>query len=186
MVGGDRGRVFQGVVLTLFSQGVPMIHEGTELMYSKGGEDNSWNREDVNQIDWSKAGSHSDMTGPIAELIALRKELPQLHSDTPLREGKDITFINPTGYPHHDNVNAIGFLLKARPGTRAPRGLGEVMVLSNGSHAGADFQVPAGRWKVIADGVEMKVNRNGLPGRVVTDQHYFLHPGSTAILARDP
>lgn len=186
VVGGDRGRVFQGVVLTLFSQGVPMIHEGTEVMYSKGGEDNSWNRPDVNQIDWSKKGTASDMTEPIAELIALRKELPQLHSDKPLVEGKDITFINPTGYPHNDNVNAIGFMLKARPGSRPPRGLGEVIVLSNGSHQGTDFQVPPGRWKVIADGVEMKVNRSGLPGREVADEHYFLHAGATAILARDP
>jgi len=178
-VGGDRGRVFQGVVLTLFSQGVPMIAEGTEFMYSKRGEHNSYNRTDVNQLDWDQAAQHRDMSDAIGKLIGLRKKLPHFKYRRALREGQDIEWL-------YEDPNAIGFLLRPPAGTQAPAGLGEIVVLSNGSHEGRSFKVPAGRWKVIADGVSMQVDEKGLPGRVVSDGDYYLHAGATAVLARDP
>jgi len=64
--------------------------------------------------------------------------------------------------------------------------MGELVVLSNGSGGGKNFKIPAGRWKVIADGVSMQVDGRGLPGREVTDGDYYLDAGATAILARDP
>ena len=181
-VGGDRGRVFQGVVLTLFSQGVPMIAEGTEFMHSKRGEHNSYDRTDVNQLDWDRAAGQRDMTEAVARLIALRKRLPHFKYRRAPREGTDIRWLVPT----EDDPNALGYLLRPPDGARAPRGLGEIVVLTNGSREGKTFKVPAGRWKVIADGVSMQVDEGGLPGRIVSDGDYYLHAGATAILARDP
>ncbi len=181
-VRGDRGRLFQGVVLTLFSQGVPMIAEGTEFMHSKGGAHNSYDQTDRNQLDWNQAAQHRDLTDAVAKLIGLRKRLPHFKYRRALREGKDIEFL----YASQDDPNALGFLLRAPDGARAPAGLGEIVVLSNGSGGGKSFAIPAGRWRVIADGVSMQVDEKGLPGRVVSDGDYFLHAGATAVLARDP
>jgi pullulanase len=181
-VRGDRGRLFQGVVLTLFSQGVPMIAEGTEFMHSKGGEHNSYNRTDVNQVDWNQAAQHRDLTDAVAKLIGLRKSLPHFKYRRAPREGTDIRWL----YATQDDPNALGFVLRPPEGSRAPQGLGEILVLSNGSGDGKSFKVPAGRWKVIADGVSLEVDAKGLAGREVSDGDYYLHAGATAILARDP
>jgi pullulanase len=186
VVGGDKRRLFQGVALTLFSQGVPMIAEGTEFMHSKGDAHNTWDDPQKNQLDWRQAEEHRDLTDAIARLIHLRKRLPHLKYRQALREGTDITWIHPTGYPEHDNVNALGYLLRPPPGEAAPPGMREIVVLSNGSRDAVHFNVPAGRWKVIADGVALQVDEAGLPGRVVTDGDYYLHAGGVAILARDP
>jgi len=181
-VRGDRGRLFQGVVLTLFSQGVPMIAEGTEFMHSKKGEHNSYNRPDVNQLDWNQAAQQRELTDAVGKLIALRKRLPHFKYRRALREGQDIDWL----YPDRDDANALGFRLRPPSGAQAPAGLGEIVVLSNGSGEGRTFKIPAGRWKVIADGVTLQVNEKGLPGRLVSDGDYYLHAGATAVLARDP
>lgn len=181
-VRGDRGRLFQGVVLTLFSQGVPMIAEGTEFMHSKSGEHNSYDRTDVNQLDWNQAAQHRDLTDAVAKLIGLRKRLPHFKYRRALREGEDIQWL----YAENDDPNALGFLLRPPAGAAAPRGLGEIVVLSNGSGEGRSFKIPAGRWKVIADGVSMRVDESGLAGREVSDGDYYLDAGATAVLARDP
>ena len=181
-VHGDRGRVFQGVVLTLFAQGVPMIAEGTEFMHSKRGEHNSYNRADVNQLDWDQAAQQREMSDAVGKLIGLRKKLPHFKYRRALREGQDIDWL----YPDRDDPNALGFVLRPPAGSQPPKGLGEIVVLSNGSRDGRSFKVPPGRWKVIADGVSMQVDENGLAGRVVSDGDYYLHAGATAVLARDP
>ncbi len=181
-VRGDRGRLFQGVVLTLFSQGVPMIAEGTEFMYSKRGEHNSYNRTDVNQLDWNQAAQQRDLTDAVGKLIGLRKRLPHFKYRRAPVEGRDIEWL----YAADDDPTALGFRLRPPEGTRAPAGLGEIVVLANGSKGGKSFQVPAGRWRVIADGVSMQVSEKGLPGRIVADGDYYLDAGATAILARDP
>jgi pullulanase len=183
VVGGDRARLFQGVVLTLFSQGVPMIAEGTEFMHSKQGAHNSYNQPEVNQLDWDQAAKHQDLTDSVGKLIALRKRLPHFKYRRALADGRDIEWLYAKG---DDDPSALGFLLRPPPGERAPAGFGEVVVLANGSGEGRNFAVPPGRWKVIADGVSMQVNDAGLSGRVVKDGDYFLHAGATAVLARDP
>jgi pullulanase/glycogen debranching enzyme len=151
-------------------------------MYSKRGEHNSYNRTDVNQLDWDQAARQRDLTDAIGKLIGLRKKLPHFKYRRALREGQDIDWL----YATSDDPNAIGFVLRPPEGSQAPAGLGEIVVLSNGSGEGRSFKIPAGRWKVIADGVSMQVNEKGLPGREVTDGDYYLHAGATAVLARDP
>jgi hypothetical protein len=122
------------------------------------------------------------MSDAVGKLIGLRKKLPHFKYRRALREGQDIDWL----YPDRDDPNALGFVLRPPAGAQAPAGLGEIVVLSNGSREGRSFKVPPGRWKVIADGVSMQVNESGLPGRLVSDGDYYLHPGATAVLARDP
>jgi hypothetical protein len=111
-----------------------MISEGTEFMHTKRVDDVTYdsegrpvtyNRPDLNQLDWRRAGNHADLTDAIGKLIALRKRLPHFKYRRALREGQDITWLYPRGYPHNDNVNALGYVLRPPPGQRAPKGFGE-------------------------------------------------------------
>jgi pullulanase/glycogen debranching enzyme len=144
----DKRRVFLGILMVLSAQGVPMLGEGSELMYSKQGHDNSYNRPDLNQIDWRNAQLHADLIDAMAQLIALRKRLPHFHYPRHLRYryGRslfwDIDWIYPTGHPHHDNVNAIGFVLKPPPAWhRWWRMRKALVILLNGSHKGGGFSL---------------------------------------------
>lgn len=187
-VGGDKQRLFLGVLMVLTSQGVPMIGEGTELMFSKQGHDNSYNRPDLNQIDWNNAREHEDLVDAVAGLIALRKSVTHFHYTTRLKQRHehghkwDIDWIYPTGYPHRDNANAIGFELK--PPAREhglPVRQQSLLIFFNGSATGADFCLPKGKWKLLVDGLHLKVNLQGLPGNLEVQKNYHVHPGTGAV-----
>jgi len=188
-VGGDKKRVFLGVMLVLTSQGVPMISEGTELMFSKNGHDNSYDRPDLNQINWDSLREHSDLVDAIARLIALRKNMPHFRYTRRLKQNDgrgedwDIDWIYPTGYPHQDNVNAIGFALRPPKLSDWGRRWHPILVLLNGSTRGADFHLPKGRWKVLVNGNELAVNFRGLPGVPHAHSDYHVHAGTGMILA---
>lgn len=191
--GGDKRRVFLGMLLLVTSQGVPMFYEGTELMFSKHGEHNSYNRPDLNQIDWGLSNRHADLLEAIIKLISLRKHFCNFRYSGRLRERNghptsnwDIDWIYPTGHPHHDNVNALGFTLRPpkhpwRP-WRVQRNNHELIVLLNGSERGTDYRLPEGKWKVLVNGAELAVDLNGLPG-VPARKSYYVHSGTGVILA---
>ncbi len=190
LVQGNKQRVFLGVMLVLTSQGVPMLGEGTELMFSKNGHDNSYDRPDLNQIDWRNAHEHRDLVEAVARLITLRRQLPHFHHTGPLRNNDhkrnnwDIDWIYPTGYPHKDNVNAIGYIIKPPPmDLLRQRRRQALVVLLNGSDTGADFHLPEGEWKVLVDGLQLAVNAFGLSSVTNARDDYHTHPGTGVILA---
>jgi pullulanase len=189
IVDGDKQRVFLGALLVLTSQGVPMIGEGTELMFSKNGHDNSYDRPDLNQLNWDNAVEHEDLVDGIAGLISLRKMFPHFRYTGRLRSrnGKgdvwDIDWIYPTGHPHHDNVNALGYVLRPPRWTTWGRHWHPLIVLLNGSDMGADFHLPKGNWKLIVDGVTLSVNERGIPAVPYAHSDYHVHPGTGVILA---
>ncbi|MGA1871388.1 MAG: hypothetical protein ACMUJM_22900 [bacterium] len=188
IVDGEKHRVFLGVMLVMTSQGIPMLGEGTELMFTKHGHENSYDNPDLNQINWDNASDHQDLVTAVAHLISLRKQLPHFKYTTQLRERHgtysrwDIDWIFPKGHPHNDNFNALGYALKpparGRFWPRRP-----VVVLLNGSKNGQDFHLPKGKWKVIADGHELKVNVRGIPHVPYVRGDYHTHAGTGVILA---
>ncbi len=189
LLDGSKHRVFLGVMLTLVSQGVPMLYEGTELMYSKRGHHNTYDRPDLNQIDWTLAEKHRDLLEAITGLIELRKKHSHFRYTDKLLKSEvdnknwDINWIFPTGFPHHDNHNAIGFAI------RAPAGMmkwfrGKILVvLLNGSYEAANFHLPKGKWKLIADGHRIRVDAKGIKGISPARGDYTVHPGTGVILA---
>lgn len=183
-----KNRVFLGIMLVMTSQGIPMVSEGTELMFTKHGHDNSYANPDLNQINWDNANEHQDLINAVADLIALRKRLTHFKYTTQLRQRHgtrnqwDIDWIFPTGHPHHDNVNAIGYVLRPPPGAISWRRQ-PVIVLLNGSNNGQHFHLPKGKWKVIADGHTLKVNIRGIPGVPFAHRDYHTHAGTGVILA---
>jgi pullulanase len=189
-VGGDKKRAFLGMLMVLTAQGVPMLGEGSELMFSKQGHDNSYNRPDLNQIDWSQAQQHQDLVDAVAQLIALRKRFPHFRytKQLRLRHGKshrwDIDWIYPTGHPHEDNVNAIGIVLKPPPAWYRWRRLRHALVLLfNGSNKGADFHLPKGKWRMLVDGNAIVVNPEGIREVPPAQGDYHVHAGTGVVLA---
>lgn len=192
LVFGDKHRLFLGIMLIMTSQGVPMLGEGSELMYSKQGHHNSYNRPDLNQIDWENVNEHQDLLEGVARLITLRKQLPHFRYTRHLKSNDhksdhwDIDWIYPTGYPHHDNVNAIGFMLRSPArdlfGQRDIKH--SLVILLNGSNHGVDFHLPKGEWKVLVDGYSFEVNAFGLSSVPNAKKNYHTHPGTGVILAR--
>jgi pullulanase len=181
---GGPQRQLLGLMLLLTSQGIPMIAEGSEFMHSKGAnEDNTYDKPHLNQLNWEKAKQHETLVEATSRLIELRKALPHFKHARRLAEGRDITFINPTGYPEADNTNAIGYVLRPPKGARVRKNEKELVVLVNGGDREQRFWVPEGRWRVIADGALMQVDRKGLANRIVKDQEYIVPPGAGVILA---
>ena len=194
LVAGDEKRQLLGVMLMLCSQGVPMISEGTEMMYSKQGEHNTYNRVDLNQLNWESLEAYPKLFESVCELVKIRKLHSHFKYTTKLRERStepndwDIDWIYPTGYPHNDNVNAIGFQLRApRPSVpwmfwRGRNRVPPLIVLLNGSSIGASFNLPPGSWKVLADGSRLEVNVNGLDVPYAQET-YYVHPGTGVLLS---
>jgi pullulanase len=189
-VEGDKKRAFLGMLIVLTAQGVPMLGEGSELLFSKQGHDNSYDRPDLNQIDWTHTQVHQDLLEAVVQLIALRKRHPHFHYTQQLRQrrGKhrhwDIDWIYPTGHPHQDNVNAIGFVLKPPPAWYRWRRLhNALVVLLNGSNRGANFHLPKGKWKMLVDGNALVVKPEGIHDVPPAQSDYYVHPGTGVVLA---
>jgi pullulanase/glycogen debranching enzyme len=189
-VENDKKRAFLGILMVLTAQGVPMLGEGSELMFSKQGHDNSYDRPDLNQIDWRNAQLHEDLIEAVAQLIALRKRFPHFHYPRHLRwrHGKsffwDIDWIFPTGHPHNDNVNAIGFVLKQPPTRFRWRRLRDALViLLNGSDRAANFRLPKGKWTMLVDGNAIVVKQDGIRDVAPAQGDYHVHAGTGVVLA---
>jgi pullulanase len=189
LVEGNKQRLFLGVLMVLMSQGVPMLGEGTELMFSKQGHDNSYDRPDLNQIDWSNVHEHADLLDAVAGLIALRKSFANFRYPARLKQRHehgnewDIDWIYPTGFPHRDNPNAIGFVLRPPPFELGlPGHRRTLVILFNGSAVVADFCLPEGKWKLLVDGFHLAVNAQGLPGNLDIQGDCHVRPGTGVVL----
>ena len=63
--------------LVLTSQGIPFLHAGTEMAYSKQGDHNSYKSADeINQIDWKRKKTYNQIFQYYQALINLRKTHP--------------------------------------------------------------------------------------------------------------
>lgn len=77
-------RVKLANAITLISFGVPFLHMGQEIGLSKFGLDNTYNKVNVNKMNWEQVDSNFDMVTYLKMMITLRKEsLPYLHLDKP-------------------------------------------------------------------------------------------------------
>lgn len=72
----DRKRINKfAMSVLMFSQGVPFISQGTEMLYTKHLNHNSYNAGDsVNKIDWRRKDSNRDMFNFVRDVIRIRKD----------------------------------------------------------------------------------------------------------------
>jgi pullulanase len=146
------------VVLT--SQGVSFLHSGAELLRTKMGIANSYNKPDsINEIDWSRKTKYKAVFEYYKGLVALRKAHPAFRMTSTAMINKNLQFLDP-GKPgviiYRVNNNACGDRWK------------NVLVVLNGNSSGAIINLPPGKWTLAADGdtINQSGIKNGLSGSI--------------------
>ena len=145
----DMHRLALGVVLT--SQGIPFLHAGSEMLRTKGGEENSYQSNDaVNAIKWKTVKSQEKTVAYVKGLIRLRKEHPAFRMGSTRAIQEHLFFLDT------DDSRLVAFQITDAPGEP----WSDLLVIYNGRTDSKRFDLPAGNWKVICkDG---KVDDGGI------------------------
>jgi pullulanase len=131
-------RAHMGLVLLLTSQGVPMMWEGQEWLRNNPAQVHSYAG---NVVDWDIVQSNAATAAYARKLIALRKQYPALRSPRPESEAY-YQWLRP------GNSCALGYVINAnRRYADQPR----FLVLLNPGATPAEFTLPAGDWRELAD-----------------------------------
>lgn len=144
--------------LIFTSLGIPMINEGQEFMRSKRGISNTYNRGDgVNALNWK------DRERPIAaRTMGYYRDLIRMRSSEQGRAFR-VRVTPPPGYMtwiEPPDGRMLGFLINA---PRIHPGHSFAVLMNSHTQPGKfDFQLPAGTWRVIGDGDQVKLE--GLEG----------------------
>jgi pullulanase len=129
--------------IVLTSQGIPFLYEGTELLHSKRGIDNSYNSGDsVNAIDW---GVEKERLGDVAylrSLIRLRREHPAFRMMSAAEIAGDIHFA----------IAPPGCIVYTLDGAAVHDRWNRIFVAFNGTSEPQRMIVPAGQWRAALDG----------------------------------
>jgi len=143
-------KLANAIVLT--SQGVSFLHSGAELLRTKQGIANSFNKPDsINQIDWSRKAKYKAVFDYYKALVALRKNHPAFRMPSTQMIQQNLKFLE-TGEPglisYQIGNNANGDSWK------------NVLVIFNGNSGSKAVKIPAGNWTLVAD--ENTVNEEGI------------------------
>ncbi len=143
-------KLSQTIVLT--SQGVPFIHSGAEMLRTKQGVPNSYNLPDsINEIDWSRKLTYSNVFNYYKGLIALRKNHPSFRMPSAKMIQDHLQFTeteDPLLVIYQINNHANNDSWK------------DIIVLLNGEAKSKSIPLPAGKWTLVADG--NTINEKGL------------------------
>lgn len=154
------------------SQGLPFIFCGEELYRTKQHVGNSYNQPDeINAIDWGFKQRYNNLYNYYKGLISLRKAHPAFCLAKAELVRKHLEFL-PT-----ECASAVGFRLKELEGLDSAR---EIVVLLNGAREATQFTLPAGDYRIVANGEE--VNPNGLGTLTVGDAPVAVPPIEALIL----
>jgi len=138
----------------LLSLGTPMLLAGDELGRSQQGNNNAYCQDnEINWLDWRNADG--DLTGFVAQLLAMRRQIPALAanrwwSGQPDGQGViDVEWLNPSGM----RLDAQDW---EDPAAKALtiRLSGDWLVLVNGSAHQVRFHLPPGKWHLTLDTAE--------------------------------
>ena len=162
-----------GAALVLTSQGIPFLHSGQEMLRTKGGDENSYNKPDsVNKIRWQWKVDHRDVFEYYRGLIALRKAHPIFRMKTRQEVIENLKFFD----------DHLGLTVPPRcVAYQLTRGASgdiweKVLVLFNADEQERQFTLPQGRWVVVVDedeagsepvrsGPQKMEKQAGVPGR---------------------
>ncbi len=131
----DMDKLANAIVLT--SQGVSFLHAGEEMMRTKRGVENSFNKPDsVNAIDWRWKDLYADVVKQYEALIAIRKEHPvfRLPSAGSIQDNLRFLEISPGIIAYHLSGKSVG------------DSWSEVVVFANGNFDPVVMTLPEGDW----------------------------------------
>ncbi len=142
-----------GAIL-LTSQGMTLLHAGSEFCRSKKGEHNSYKSPDkINQIDWSLKAKNIDVFNYYKELIELRKKVPAFRMRSADEIRKHLHFstnyqLGVLAYSIHDYPNDFGWKT--------------IQLIFNANTEIVRFGLAAhANWKLVAMGDEINISGNG-------------------------
>ncbi|MBS2038428.1 type I pullulanase [bacterium] len=140
----DRKAMDRLAAAVLFtSQGIPFIQSGQEMLRTKHGDDNSYNKPDsVNMIRWDQKLENRDIVSYYQGLIGLRKSHPMFHLSTAEDIRKALRF-------QDSPSKTIAYCL-TDPTGRDP--WKRAQVVFNASSSVQEFPVAGGKWRIYADG----------------------------------
>src|SRR5688572_1431949 len=142
--------------IVLTSQGIPLLHAGSEFLRSKKGVENSFDSPDsVNAIDWNLKTAHPYLVDYVRRLIRMRKEHPAFRMTNASQIEKGIHFL--------DNQPG-GVLAYSINGVNLKDSWKKIIVFLNGTMGRRTVTLPPGNWKMAVwdnDFGEVDVDMDG-------------------------
>jgi pullulanase len=126
------------------SQGVAFLHAGAEMLRTKNGVANSFQSPDaINELDWGRKAKYKGVFNYYKSLIALRKHHPAFRMPSAQMIREHLKFINTK------DDNLIAYQISGNANGDNWR---NIMVVLNGNTTSTKFNLPDGRWRLVADG----------------------------------
>lgn len=126
--------------IVLTSQGIPLLHAGTEFLRSKNGVENSFNApDDINKINWFDKADHMDVCQYVRNLITMRRNHPAFRLTSQKEIASLIDFKKvPTGMVAYElNGKAVGDEWE------------KIFVVFNGNNRSQNINLPSGTWNIF-------------------------------------
>ena len=135
-------KLANGVVLT--TQGVPFLQAGEEIVRTKQKVENSYNAPDsINNIDWSRKSTYKEVFNYYRDMISLRKNHPAFRMTSADEIVKNLSFLpvkSPSVVAYQIGNHANGDVWS------------DIVVVINGGSTDAGFELPSGKWSLVANG----------------------------------
>ena len=180
----DMYKLALSIVLT--SQGISLLHAGTEFLRTKKGVENSFESPDsINAIDWGLKTKNKEVLEYVQALIKMRKEHPAFRMTSAKQIAENIQFLfNEENTVITENVQ---FLKDRQKGIIAYKINGEkvndkwkkILVYFNGDITKRHHFLPAGKWKMaIENSIVVKEPKT-------LEDEFLMNPHSCTILYQE-
>lgn len=163
----------------LFSEGTPMLLSGDEIRRTQDGNNNAYNQDELNEVDWDSADANKGVFNFTQWAIGVRKALSIGHM-----RPADIIWhgVKPFEPDWSDGTRFIARQYKA-----VGDGNKTIYIAGNSWEGPVDIELPAGNWRRIADtnlaeGQDFKPLDQGDP---MDGSHYRVMPYTTAVFVQD-
>ena len=138
-------------LLVLTAQGIPFLHAGQEMMRTKYGEENSYNKPDsVNMISWDRKIEKAEIFEFTKNLIAMRKAHPIFRLKNAAEIRRSVKFLKKDlklSVPE----KCLAMMIKRSEGV--DDNWTSALILVNPNRDSVKFHIPKGKWhKFIFDG----------------------------------
>lgn len=143
-------KMANAIVLT--SQGIPFLHAGEEMLRTKHGEHNSFNKPDsVNQIDWSWKWDHADVAKYYQDLITLRRSHPAFRMTSAEMIRTNLKFMEPV------QPKVVAYTINGRA---VGDTWSEIIVIFNANRKPVTMEIPNGTWNVVVEGEKIELKNH--------------------------